>query len=147
MSSDRWNNKWPLLWASQRWGLAAAAGDDEGCLWTPFGTSAFRRCLYTSLWSVWRSVTDSRKCETETMRSGLTEHHRELLNCLFWIDNDKWMYFIQYAESEIPLCLCNSDLFLFLFTAATLKTVPTSFQLQNVYNLISVFTFSFGLRS
>lgn len=57
------------------------------------------------------------------------------------------MYFIQYAESEIQLCLCNADLFLFLFTAATLKTVPMSFQLQNDYKMISVFTFSFGLRS
>lgn len=132
MSSDRWNNKWPLLWGSQRRGSAAAAGDDVSCLRTPFGTSAFRGCLYTSLWSVWWNIVISRRRDgNDTFGINTTPSWTFKLFILNWPRQMDVFYTIRWIRrAEIPLHLCNADLFVFLFTAATLKTVPTSFQLQ-----------------
>lgn len=57
------------------------------------------------------------------------------------------MYFIQFTESDVKrfnfiyvtlTCLC-------FCTAATLRTIPTSFQLQYYYKMNSVVGFSCGL--
>lgn len=129
MSSDRWNNKWPLLWGSQQRGFAAAAGDDVGCLRTPFGTSASHGCLYTSLWCVWRNIAISRRRDgNDTVRINRTPSRTFKLFILNWPWQMDAFYTIWWIRlAEILLYLCKADLLCFCLLLPPSKLFPRLF--------------------
>lgn len=128
-----------------------AAGHRRSCRWCcGLFIDAIRNV--SDVWLlVHKSLERLRKCrhfQKARWKWYVWDKQNTIMNYLLLIDHDNWMFFFYTIHgirlAQIPLYLCNSDLFVLLFTAATLKTVTTVTQTHS-YSITTRWSVSLDL--